>query len=144
MRRNLSVLLLIIVCALAVPAFSQTQDQKKEPVKEQPKEQAKEINVSGVWIMTVQSSQGEMPPSEVTFTQEKETLKLALSGPQGTPLTGVGTIKENVVQWTVTISGPQGDFSIAFKGKVDGENMTGDIQMVDYGTATWSATKKKT
>jgi hypothetical protein len=126
-----SVLILFAVFLLAV-VF---------PVLPQEKEQPKSIDISGAWDMVVSTPQGDMP-SDATFTQDKETLKVSLTGPQGT-IAGEGTIKEGAVQWTITISTPQGDFSLLFKGKVDGDKMSGEVQMGDFGSSTWSATKKK-
>jgi hypothetical protein len=126
-----SVLILFAVFLLAV-VF---------PVLPQEKEQPKEVNISGVWEMIVSTPQGDMP-SDATFTQEKETLKVSMTGPQGT-ISGEGTIKEGVVQWIMTINTPQGDFSLVFKGKLDGDKMSGEVQMGDFGSTNWSATRKK-
>jgi hypothetical protein len=138
MHKNVSILFFVFLLALAIPALPQA----KEPVKEPAKEQAKDINITGVWDMTTQTPNGDMP-GEATFTQEKETLKVSMTGPQGMPMTGEGTVKEGVVQWSVTISGPNGDFTILFKGKIDGEKMSGEVQAGDFGAFTWFATKKK-
>ncbi len=137
MRKNVSILFWFFLFAFAIPALPQA----KEPVKEPPKEQAKEVNITGVWDMTTQTSNGDYP-SETTFTQEKEALKVSMSGPQGA-IAGEGTVKEGVVQWSITISGSNGDFTLLFKGKIDGEKMTGEVQMGEFGSSTWFATKKK-
>ncbi len=138
MRKSISVLLCVFLLALPICGFGQNQD----PGNNQPKEQPKDSNISGTWEMVVQTSQGEMPPSDTTFTQDKETIKVTMSGPQGT-VSGAGTIKEGVVQWSITISGSQGDFTIVFKGKVDGDKMSGDASLGEYGSLTWAAKRKK-
>lgn len=99
-------------------------------------------DITGVWEMTIQIPQGDQTV-EATFTQEGETLKVSMEGPQGTPMEGEGTIKENAVEWVVTISAPMGEFTLFFAGKVDGETMAGEVQMGDFGAAGWSAKKKK-
>lgn len=99
-------------------------------------------NITGVWDMTIQIPQGEQS-IEATFTQEGEKLKVSIEGPQGYPLEGLGTVKENVIEWATFISSPMGDFSLFFTGKVDGETMTGEVQLGDFGAAGWSARKKK-
>lgn len=138
MRKNVAVLFWFFLIAFAIPALPQA----KEPVKEPPKEQAKDINITGAWDMTTQTPNGDMP-GEATFTQEKEALKVSMSGPQGMPMTGEGTVKDGVVQWSTTISTPNGDFTLFFKGKLDGEKMSGEVQAGDFGSFTWFATKKK-
>jgi hypothetical protein len=126
----------MLILSVALPAGLAAQTQEK------PKEPPKEISVSGSWDMTIQTPQGERPTT-VTFTQEKEAVKVSMTGPEGMTINGEGTIKESAIQWTLTISGPNGDFTLFFKGKVEGESMTGELQMGDFGTATWSAKKKK-
>ncbi|MBP1598416.1 MAG: hypothetical protein H6Q05_3793 [Acidobacteria bacterium] len=138
MSGKASMLFCTLLLAVAIPAAAQTQDQGKEP----PKEPAKAVNISGVWELTVQTQQGDMT-NDATFAQEKEVLKVTMTGPQGMALPGEGTVKEGIVQWLVTISTSQGDFVMTFRGKVDGETMAGEIQMGDFGTTSWSAKKKK-
>ena len=137
MRKYVSILFWFILFASAIPALPQAKEQVKEP----PKEQAKEMNITGAWDMTTQTPNGDYP-SEATFTQEKEALKVSMSGPQGA-IAGEGTVKDGVVQWSITFNGPNGDFTLVFKGKIDGEKMSGEVQMGDFGSAAWFATKKK-
>jgi hypothetical protein len=138
MKHYLPALFVISLLAFTVPAMSQAKD----PVKEPPKEAVKEVNITGVWETTVQTQNGDMV-SDATFTQEKDKLKVSATGPQGMALTGEGTVKDGVAKWSLTISTPNGDFTIFFSAKIDGEKMTGEAQMGDYGTAPWSAIRKK-
>jgi hypothetical protein len=137
MRKNVSRLVWVFV--LAVPLWGLSQSQ--EPPKKPNQEPSKDTGIAGVWAVTVQTPQGDMP-SDATFTQDKETLKVSMSGPQGTSF-GEGTIKEGAIQWTMTINTPQGDFTIVFTGKVNGDTMSGEVQMGDFGTTTWSAKRNK-
>jgi hypothetical protein len=100
------------------------------------------VNINGVWEMTLQTPQGEQAV-DATFTQEKDAIKVAMTGPQGIEMKGEGTVKDKDVEWTMTISAPMGEFVLVFKGKVDGETMAGEVQMGDFGTAGWTAKKKK-
>ena len=43
----------------------------------------------------------------------------------------------------MTASGPRGNLKLAFKGKVEGETMSGEAQMGDTGTYAWTAKRKK-
>ena len=95
--------------------------------------------------MTTQGTpQGDMT-SEATFVQEGEKIKYTAAGFQGMEMTGEGTVKGLDVEWTVTISTPQGDFALTYKGKVeaDGQTMSGDVQAGDFGSFPWTAKKKK-
>jgi len=104
---------------------------------------AKKIDVSGIWEMTIDTPQGSMPPSDTTFEQQGETLKVTMKGPQGDDLKCEGKIKADAIEWTLSISTQRGDMTIIFKGKVAGETMSGQAEMGDFGSMSWKATKKK-
>jgi hypothetical protein len=122
-----TIALLFLVLGFAAAGFAQAP--------------AKPADVAGVWELTMQTPQGEMT-RDATFTQEKDAIKVTMEGPMG-EMKGEGTVKENEIQWTMTISTPNGDFALVFKAKIDGETMSGEIQMGDFGTSTFSAKKKK-
>lgn len=90
----------------------------------------------------MQTPQGDMT-ADATFVQDKEAFKFTMPGPQGMEMKGEGTVKDKDVEWTVTISGGMGEFVLVFKGNVDGETMSGEVQMGDFGSAPWTAKKKK-
>jgi hypothetical protein len=130
MRKTSSILAVAAVLALTLPVLAQAPAPQKT------------VDVSGVWLVTMQTPQGEMT-QEATFTQDKEALKVSMTSPMGTDMKGEGTIKGQDLQWTLTVSTPNGDFALGFKAKVDGDSMSGDIQMGDFGSSTFTAKKKK-
>jgi hypothetical protein len=100
------------------------------------------VKVDGVWELTMQTPQGDMT-ADATFVQDKEAFKFTMPGPQGAEMKGEGTVKDKDLEWTVTVSTQMGEFVLVFKGKVEGETMSGEVQMGDFGTAPWTAKKKK-
>jgi hypothetical protein len=100
------------------------------------------VDVNGVWELTLQTPQGDMT-ADATFVQDKEAFKFTMPGPQGMEMNGEGTVKDKDLEWTVTVSTQMGEFVLVFKGKVEGETMSGEVQMGDFGTAPWTAKKKK-
>jgi hypothetical protein len=110
-----------------------------QTVQEKP---VKPADVGGVWEMTTQGTpQGDMT-ADVTFVQDKESIKVSMVGPQGMEMKGEGTVKGQDVEWSLAISTPQGDFALTYKGKVDGETMSGEVQAGDFGAFPWTAKKK--
>ncbi|MCX6573599.1 MAG: hypothetical protein NTX99_06365 [Candidatus Aminicenantes bacterium] len=114
--------------------------QTAPPAK--PAAPAKPVDVAGVWEMTTQSPQGDMT-ADATFVQDNDKFKFTMSGPGGFEMAGEGTVKGQDLEWTVTISTPQGEFALTYKGKIDGETMSGDVQAGDFGTFPFTAKKKK-
>ena len=103
---------------------------------------AKPAAVGGVWEMTTQTPQGDMT-TDATFVQDGEKIKFSATGFEGMEMAGEGTVKGQDVEWTVTLSGPMGEIVLTYKGKVDGETMTGEVQAGDFGAFPWTAKKKK-
>ena len=104
--------------------------------------QAPKIEVTGVWALVFETPMGERTYM-TSFVQEKETLQVVMKSSQGTELKSVGKIKGNELEWTVVVSGPMGEISLTFKGKIDGETMAGTVQMGEAGEAEFKAKKVK-
>ncbi len=122
------VLPLITVLALALFAFSLS---------------AQQVNVTGDWELTMTTPRGERPPQTITLKQEGEKLTVTMTGRQGEEIKAEGTVKGNEIEWSMTRSTPRGEFTTTYKGKIEGDTMSGQVQMGDFGTFDWKATKKK-
>ena len=101
---------------------------------------AQEVNVTGDWEMTITSPRGERT-QDIHFEQEGEKLTVTMQGRRG-EVTAEGTVKGNDIEWTVTRSTPQGEFTMTFTGKIDGDTMSGEVQIADFGSSEWKAKKK--
>jgi len=102
---------------------------------------AQDINVTGDWEMTSQSPRGEMTRT-LNFDQDGEKIKVTMEGFRGDEITGEGTIQGNKIEWTMTMSTQRGDFTMTYKGTVEGDSMSGTIEMGDRGSREWTAKKK--
>lgn len=102
---------------------------------------AQEANVTGDWEMTITTQRGEMTRN-MHIEQEGEKITVTMEGMRGGEMKGEGTIKGNEIEWTVTMETQRGEFSITYKGKVEGDTMSGEAQMGDFGTMEWKAKKK--
>jgi hypothetical protein len=130
MRFRTLLVLALIVGALAAPAAAQDKP-------------AKPADVAGLWELTTQGTpQGDMT-ADATFVQDGDKIKFTMAGPGGFEMAGEGLVKGQDVEWAVIISTPQGDFTLTYKGKVDGETMTGEVIAGDFGSFPFIAKKKK-
>jgi len=102
---------------------------------------AKPANVAGDWTLILTTPRGERE-AVANFVQDGEKLKVTIASQNGNQSTGEGTIKGTDIEWKVTRSTPRGEMTITYKGKVEGETMSGEAQMGDFGTATWKAVRK--
>jgi hypothetical protein len=103
---------------------------------------AQDVNVTGDWEMTTQSPRGGERTSTVHFEQDGEKITVTMQGRQGEEITAEGTVKGNKIEWSMTRSTPRGDFTITYTGTVEGDTMSGEAQMGDFGSMEWTAKKK--
>src|SRR5205807_1264164 len=96
-------------------------------------------NVTGEWNLTVESPNGTGTPT-VTFKQDGETLTGTYKGRLGeAPLKG--TVKDNDIKFSLTIS-PQGqEIQIDYTGTLDGDTMKGKVKFGDLGEGTFTGKK---
>ena len=101
---------------------------------------AQEVNVTGDWEMTITTPRRDRTQG-VNFKQEGEKLTVTMKGRRG-EVTAEGTVKGNEIEWTITRSTPRGEFTMTFTGKIEGDTMSGEVQMGDFGSSEWKAKKK--
>lgn len=120
---------LIAILALALLAFSQA---------------AQQVNVTGDWELTVTTPRGERPPQTITLKQEAEKLTVTMTDPRGGgEIKAEGTVKGNEIEWSMTRTTQRGEMKITYKGKIEGDTMSGQVQMGDFGSFDWKASRKK-
>ena len=102
---------------------------------------AKKIDITGTWEMTVESPQGPMLIT-ANYKQEGETLTGTHVSEMGeAPLKG--TVKGADIEYTITIDMGGQQFSIVHKAKVDGDTITGSAVIGEMGTIAFTAKRKK-
>jgi len=104
---------------------------------------ALQANVAGDWEMTSEGRQGPRT-TNIKIEQDGEKITVTMPGFRGGgEIKAEGTIKGNEIEWTITRPGREGgEFKITYKGKVEGNTMTGTVEMGDFGSREWTAKKK--
>jgi hypothetical protein len=95
--------------------------------------------VSGKWKMTAQTPRGERT-YDVTMEQTGEKLVVTSKDRQGNDVKSEGTVKGADITWTMKRTTPNGEFTITYKGKVEGKTMSGTSE-TPRGTGEWKAEK---
>ncbi len=104
---------------------------------------ALQANVAGEWEMTSEGRQGPRT-TNIKIEQDGEKITVTMPGMRGGgEIKAEGTIKGNDIEWSITRPGREGgEFTITYKGKVEGNTMSGTVQMGDFGSREWTAKKK--
>ena len=117
---------LIAVAVALVPAAAQN---------------AKKIDITGQWEMTVESPQGQMVIT-ANYKQEGETLTGTHVSEMGeSPLKG--TVKGADVEYKISIDMGGQQMEIVHKAKVDGDTMKGSAEIGEMGTIAFTAKRKQ-
>ena len=95
--------------------------------------------VSGKWKMTTKTQRGERT-YDVTMEQTGDKLVVTSKDRQGNDLKSEGTVKGAEITWTTKRQTPNGEFTVTYKGKVDGKTMSGTSE-TPMGAGEWKAEK---
>lgn len=105
-----------------------------------------DIDVTGDWEMTSETPRG-VRTQTIHFEQDGEKLTVTMQGgfrggQEGGEITAEGTIKGNKIEWSFTRNTPRGEVTTKYKGTVEGNTMSGEVDRGQRGTAPWSAKRK--
>jgi hypothetical protein len=95
--------------------------------------------IAGPWQFTVELAMGTGKPL-VTFKQDGEKITGTYEGRYGKS-TLEGTVKENQVQFTVTVVAEGTTVSGVFTGIYENDRMTGEVDYEGAGDGTWTAVR---
>ena len=97
-------------------------------------------NVNGKWKLTSKSPRGERV-SEIALAQDGEKLTVTGKDRDGNDYKSEGSVKGAEITWTTKRQGPNGEFVIVYKGKIEGKVMTGSTEFGGQGSGEWKAEK---
>lgn len=96
------------------------------------------VDVGGTWTLTSTTPRGERT-STLVLVQDRERLTVRLTGERGES-TGTGTLKGDAIEFTVARQTPMGEMTLTYRGKVAGDTMAGEVQMMDRAMP-WKAVR---
>ena len=96
-------------------------------------------NLAGQWQFTVELAVGTGRPL-VTFKQDGEKITGTYEGRYGTSNLE-GTVKENHLEFTVTLVAESTTVSGVFSGTYENDRMSGEVDYEGAGDGTWTAVR---
>ncbi len=96
-------------------------------------------NIAGPWQFTVELAMGTGKPL-VTFKQDGEKITGTYEGRYGKSNLE-GTVKDNQVQFTVTVVAEGTTVSGVFTGTYENDRMSGEVAYEGAGDGAWSAVR---
>ncbi len=116
-----------LVALLAIAAFTVAQA-------------AAAADVTGTWIMNVETSAGSGSPTFV-LVQKGDALSGTYKGQLGQAQVS-GSVKGDEVTIEYQVDGPAGSLAVKYWGKTNGKTMTGKVSLGQLGDGTFTGTKQ--
>ena len=101
---------------------------------------ASAADVTGTWIMAVQTGAGSGSPTFV-LVQKGEALSGSYKGQLGEAQV-TGTVKGDDVVIEYKVDGQAGSLAVKYSGKTDGKTMSGKVSLGQLGEGTFTGTKQ--
>ena len=101
---------------------------------------ASAADVTGTWIMAVQTGAGSGSPTFV-LVQKGEALSGSYKGQLGEAQV-TGTVKGDEVTIEYTVEGQGQSLAVKYSGKTDGKTMSGKVSLGQLGEGTFTGTKQ--
>ena len=97
------------------------------------------MSFEGNWQLTITSPMGERPAS-LSITEATGDLEGSLTTMMGTaPVSGHAD--NGSVEFSATVQGPMGAMKIDFKGDIDGDEVSGQMQFGRMGSGPWTGAR---
>ena len=97
-------------------------------------------DVTGTWIMTVQTSAGSGSPTFI-LVQKGDALSGSYKGQLGEAQV-TGTVTGDDVTIEYKVDGQAGSLAVKYWGKTDGKTMSGKVTLGQLGEGTFTGTKQ--
>jgi len=96
--------------------------------------------IDGSWNLTINTPRGARTGT-LELSVDGSILKGRWTGERGTQELVDGRFSDNEVEWRVEVSGPMGSMSMVFKGTVEGDRITGNVELGHFGSGSFSASR---
>ena len=98
--------------------------------------------VDGTYDIETTTPMGKQT-AKLTLKSSGNVLSGTLAGARGTVNFDGGKVDGNNVTFSVNVAGPMGQMKLDYSGKVDGDNISGNVQLGQYGTAPFTGKRAK-
>ncbi len=93
--------------------------------------------VDGTYQIAIDTPMGKQE-SKLTLKTEGNKLSGSMESPFGTMEFKDGTVKDGDISWSMEISSPMGSMKLDYKGKVEGDAISGEVKAGDFGSSPFT------
>ncbi len=96
--------------------------------------------VDGTYNIELNTPMGTQS-AKVTLKADGNSLSGSVVSNMGEQTFDGGTVTGDEFAWSVEMSGPMGQMQLDYKGNVSGDEISGQIQLGSFGSATFKGTR---
>ncbi len=94
--------------------------------------------VNGKWNLVIKTPMGDQT-GLLTLVQDGDTLTGDMTGASGAAPIENGKVEGDLLSWHAKVTSPM-PITLEFSGKLDGDNLGGDVKLGAFGSSTFSGT----
>ncbi|MEE8353309.1 MAG: hypothetical protein V3S10_02535 [Dehalococcoidales bacterium] len=98
------------------------------------------MTVDGTYKVDINSPMGTQSAT-LTLKADGSSLSGSSAGAQGTQDFDGGTVDGNDFAFSMSLSGPMGQIQLDFKGTVAGDDISGNVQLGSFGSASFKGSR---
>jgi hypothetical protein len=96
--------------------------------------------VDGTYKIEIDTPMGKQE-SKLTLKADGAALSGSMESPFGTTEFSGGSITGDEVAWSMEISSPMGNMTLDYKGKIKGNDISGEVKAGNFGTSPFKGTR---
>lgn len=96
--------------------------------------------VDGTYSIELDTPHGKRA-NKLTLKADGNSLSGSFSGDLGTQPFDGGTVTGDKVAWSVQINGPMGQVKLDFTGTINGDEISGQVQLGSFGSSEFKGTR---
>jgi hypothetical protein len=97
------------------------------------------MSADGTWNVTMNTQMGVQKMTLILATSGT-SLSGTMTGPQGSQEFSEGTVEGDKLAWKVSMTSPM-PMTLEFSGTVDGDEMSGEAKIGNFGTSQFTGTR---
>ncbi|MEM8935692.1 MAG: hypothetical protein AAGC77_04730 [Pseudomonadota bacterium] len=97
------------------------------------------MSIDGTYTLNIKTPMGDQA-GELTLKQEGDAVTGDMKAATGAATVENGALNGDTITWSANVTSPM-PMTLEFEGKVDGDNIAGNVKLGAFGNSTFSAVK---
>ena len=96
--------------------------------------------IDGTYNIQINTPMGAQT-GKLTLKTDGNSISGSMASDMGEQAFSGGTVSGDEFEWSIQVSGPMGDMKLDFKGSVNADEISGQVQLGSFGSADFKGTR---